>query len=183
MKLTTIIATVKQKSKFLVLNIFICRRLAYPNRLYDLVRHFGRSRSAMTELIWTTALQIYNIFKHLLYWDDVRLNENFLRIYADAIHRKGAALDNCFRFIDGTVRPICRPTLHKREEFQPTQNALPGASPRSQSAPSHAVQSVRYLQEYRCSGFEKYPCTASLLLSTRPSYRHVKTGTAFHPYR
>ena len=29
--------------------------------------------------------------------------------YADAIKRKGAALNNCFGFIDGTVRPICRP--------------------------------------------------------------------------
>ncbi|KAK9358467.1 hypothetical protein V1504DRAFT_460885 [Lipomyces starkeyi] len=79
---------------------FICRRLAYPNRLYDLVRLFGRNRSAMSELIWTTALHIYNRFKHLLYWDDVR-----------------AALDNCFGFIDGTVWPVRRPTLHEREVY------------------------------------------------------------------
>ena len=26
----------------------------------------------------------------------------------DAVSDKGAALDNCFGFVDGTVRPICR---------------------------------------------------------------------------
>jgi len=29
--------------------------------------------------------------------------------YADAIAEQGAPLDNCFGFIDGTVRPISRP--------------------------------------------------------------------------
>lgn len=30
-------------------------------------------------------------------------------MYADAVADKGAALSNCFGFVDGTVRPICRP--------------------------------------------------------------------------
>ena len=34
--------------------------------------------------------------------------------YAAAVHAKGAALDNCWDFIDGTVRPICRPQEHQR---------------------------------------------------------------------
>ena len=28
--------------------------------------------------------------------------------------RKGAALENCFGFVDGTVRPIARPDEHQR---------------------------------------------------------------------
>lgn len=31
-----------------------------------------------------------------------------------AVHDKGGALNNCFGFIDGTVRPICRPGEHQR---------------------------------------------------------------------
>ena len=31
-----------------------------------------------------------------------------------AISQKGSALDNCFGFIDGTVRPICRPGEKQR---------------------------------------------------------------------
>ena len=34
--------------------------------------------------------------------------------YADAIHAKGAALQNCWGFVDGTVQPICRPGEHQR---------------------------------------------------------------------
>ena len=34
--------------------------------------------------------------------------------YANAIHAAGAALDNCWGFVDGTVRPICRPGEHQR---------------------------------------------------------------------
>ena len=35
-------------------------------------------------------------------------------LYADAVHQSGAALDNCWGFIDGTVRPVCRPGVNQR---------------------------------------------------------------------
>ena len=37
-----------------------------------------------------------------------------LQSFADAIHNKGAALNNCWGFVDGTVRPICRPGRNQR---------------------------------------------------------------------
>ena len=37
-----------------------------------------------------------------------------VREYADAIHAKRAPLENCFGFIDGTVRPIARPDQQQR---------------------------------------------------------------------
>ena len=47
------------------------------------------------------------------------LNQNWLSApklqeFADVIHMKGAALPNCWWFIDGTVRPICRPGENQR---------------------------------------------------------------------
>jgi hypothetical protein len=36
-----------------------------------------------------------------------------LQEYANAIHAAGAALDNCWGFVDGTVRPICHPGEHQ----------------------------------------------------------------------
>ena len=42
-------------------------------------------------------------------WNHGILNPPLIATYADAVHSKGAALDNCFSFIDGTVRPISRP--------------------------------------------------------------------------
>ena len=40
-------------------------------------------------------------------WNQTFLNLAKLEEYAQAISDKGAALKNCFGFIDGTVRPIC----------------------------------------------------------------------------
>ena len=40
-----------------------------------------------------------------------------LRIYANAIHAKGAALAKCWGFVDGTVRAICRPTVNQRAVY------------------------------------------------------------------
>jgi hypothetical protein len=42
-----------------------------------------------------------------------RSNEH--NITTNAVFRRGAALDNCWAFIDGTARPICRPNLNQEE--------------------------------------------------------------------
>ena len=53
---------------------------------------------------------IYETCNHrLLQWNHQILNANALETYAAAITAKGLHLNNCFGFIDGTVRPICRP--------------------------------------------------------------------------
>ena len=37
--------------------------------------------------------------------------------FSDAVHSQGAALNNCWGFIDGTVRPIARPTRNQNIMF------------------------------------------------------------------
>ena len=37
-----------------------------------------------------------------------------LERYETSVQDRGAALDNCWGFVDGTVRPLCRPQYHKR---------------------------------------------------------------------
>ena len=39
---------------------------------------------------------------------------NLLEVYANAVHEKGAALQNCFGFIDGIVRPIAKTGVNQR---------------------------------------------------------------------
>ena len=45
------------------------------------------------------------------------LSRDNLKAFADAIHQKGAALDDCWEFIDSTVRPICRPKHNQRAVY------------------------------------------------------------------
>ena len=40
-----------------------------------------------------------------------------LGIYAEAVHDKGAALQNCFGFVDGTLRRIARPKRNQRVTY------------------------------------------------------------------
>ena len=47
-------------------------------------------------------------------WNHTILDPVSLERYAEAVYDKGAALDNCIGFIDGTVRPICRPGEFQR---------------------------------------------------------------------
>ena len=50
-------------------------------------------------------------------WNDTILSPDNLERYAEAIHSKGAVLNNCFGFFDGTVCPICRPNANQKQVF------------------------------------------------------------------
>ena len=58
---------------------------------------------------------IYNVYRHrITEWNHFIMSPDQLQIYSEAIHDKGAALDNCFGFVDGTVRPISKPGVNQR---------------------------------------------------------------------
>ncbi|XP_037515308.2 uncharacterized protein LOC119391726 [Rhipicephalus sanguineus] len=95
------------------------RRLAYPNRLKDLENFFGRHSSTISSLTIEVLRHIDEKFFHLL--DDVN-NHSWLTIdtlenFSKAIYAKGAPLTNCWGFIDGTARAICRPTRQQQLYF------------------------------------------------------------------
>jgi len=59
---------------------------------------------------------IYDIHGHLItQWNQDLLSHGALERYADVISGQGAPLDNCFGFVDGSVRPISRP--HDRQRI------------------------------------------------------------------
>ena len=71
------------------------------------------------EMVSFHELQELFLFSHAQgYLDEEELlllyEEYLLQLYSDAIAAQGPALDNCFGFVDGTVRPICRPAEHQR---------------------------------------------------------------------
>ena len=91
------------------------KRMAYPCRYADLVPRFGRPVPQLCMITNKVIDFMVDTHGQLLR----SLNQSFLsrenlQRYADAIYQKGAALDNCWGFIDGTVRPICRPKQNQR---------------------------------------------------------------------
>ena len=93
----------------------LLRRFSYPCRYSDMISRFGRP---VSELCMITNEVMDNIFDNhshrISQWNDDILNPYLLQEYADVIHAKGAPLENCFGFIDGTVRPIARPDQQQR---------------------------------------------------------------------
>ena len=96
----------------------LLRRLAYPCRYSDLIARFGRP---VPEICMMTNKVLNFIFENhghrITQWNNTILNPECLEQYAEAIYAKGAALNNCFGFVDGTVRPICRPNENQRQVY------------------------------------------------------------------
>ena len=94
----------------------IClRRFAHPCRYADFVPRFGRPVSQLCMVTNIMINFIYDEFAALLQnLDQAWHSPQSLQVYANAVHAKGAALNNCWGFVDGTVRPICRPKEHQR---------------------------------------------------------------------
>ena len=58
---------------------------------------------------------IHDNWRHLLSdLDQPWLSRSHLQEFADAIHHQGAALENCWSFIDGIVRRVSRPGINQR---------------------------------------------------------------------
>lgn len=85
------------------------RRLVYPNRLCDLEPVFGRPSCALSQISNTTLDLIYDNIGHLLHTFDQPWLHDGLEDFAAAVSAQGAPLQSVWGFIDGTVRPICRP--------------------------------------------------------------------------
>ena len=93
----------------------VLRRVAYPCRYSDMIQRFGRPVPELSMICNLVMDNIHQQHHHrITQWNDSLLNPALLETYADAIHQKGSPLPNCFGFIDGTVRPICRPRNNQR---------------------------------------------------------------------
>ncbi|XP_073238052.1 uncharacterized protein [Porites lutea] len=93
----------------------LLRRLSYPCRYSDMISRFGLPVPVLSMVSNDVLDFIYNTHRHrITQWNHNVLNPAALQIYSNVISGKGAALHNCFGFVDGTVRPVCRPGEHQR---------------------------------------------------------------------
>ena len=96
----------------------LLRRLAYPCRYSDLIPRFGRAEPEISMITKKMTDFVFDEHSHrVLQWNYFLLSPPKLQGYADAISGRVAALDNCFGFIYGTVRPICKPATHQRVAY------------------------------------------------------------------
>lgn len=97
----------------------LLKRLAYPNRLRDLSPLFGMSAQSLSQIIKTT---INIIIEHrgelLINLNNLQwLDRERLQSYSQSVQEKGGAMRNCWGFIDGTARQICRPSINQEDYY------------------------------------------------------------------
>ena len=93
----------------------LLRRFAYPCRYSDLMPRFGRSKPEICLIVNKVMRDFCERFRYkLTSFQQPWLQPAMLQQYADAVHAKSHALEHCWGFIDGTVRPICRPNEHQK---------------------------------------------------------------------
>ena len=85
------------------------KRFAYLCRYSHIIPIFGRSVPELSMISNEVVDWMYTTHgRKITQWNHDLLNPAVLNEYADAISIRGAALENCFGFIGGTVRPISR---------------------------------------------------------------------------
>lgn len=93
----------------------ILKRFFYPCRYSDMISRFERPVPELCMITNEVMDNIFNNHNHRISrWSRDVLSSPLLRENADAIHAKGSPLENCFGFIDGTVRPIARPNQQQK---------------------------------------------------------------------
>ena len=93
----------------------LLQRFAYPCRFADIVARFGRPVPQLCMITNRMMDCVFDVHSHLLaQLDQPCLSRDRLRHFAAIIYDKGAPLENCWGFIDGTVRPLCKPDRNQR---------------------------------------------------------------------
>ena len=95
--------------------LIVLKRFSYPCRLSYMIPRFGRSVPELSLILNEVISFIYTNHGYLLRdLDQPWLSSQHLEDFALAVHGKGAALENCWGFVDWTVCPICRPGENQR---------------------------------------------------------------------
>ena len=95
--------------------VMFLKRFSYPCRYADMVPLFSRPIPQICMITNNVMNFIYDRWHHLLFdLDQPWLSHANLERFAAAIHDRGAALENCWALVDGTVRPISRPGKNQR---------------------------------------------------------------------
>ena len=127
----------------------LLRRTSYPCRFSDMIQRFPRPVSVLSLITNEVMDFIYDNHCHLVTeWNRDVLSSVALQQYAETISRKGSPLNNCFGFIDGTVRPISRPGNGQRIVYNGHKRV------HGLKIPVHCLTEWTYRKHFWATGWE-----------------------------
>ncbi|KAJ0391836.1 hypothetical protein ATCC90586_011255 [Pythium insidiosum] len=110
-KLPELIVTREGVRTYPVEAMAVClRRLAFPTRWIDMAAMFGRAPSTLCHIFYYVIDFIEANLSDFLHFDEARLSKNLGKYCAAIAAKDTRTIKGVWGFIDGTVRPICRPS-------------------------------------------------------------------------
>jgi nuclease HARBI1 len=95
----------------------LLNRISCPSRLEVMETTFGKSFSVISRIVNSTTDLVLNSLGHLLSISPTYVSEERVREWMEAVRSRGAPFKYCFGFLDGTVRPICRPSRFQKQAY------------------------------------------------------------------
>ncbi|KAK3260083.1 hypothetical protein CYMTET_30946 [Cymbomonas tetramitiformis] len=89
--------------------LIMLNRLAYPSRLSDLAPKFKRRPERLSELFRAMTDWLVNTYGHLL--EDIKIWGPYMKPWSQALDNAECPIPGIWAFIDGTLRPLCRPGI------------------------------------------------------------------------
>jgi len=91
------------------------KTLCLPLQYSDIVPPFARPVPVLSMITNKVLDSIYTVHSHqIINWNPAVLNPPALQSYAQVISQRESPLQNCFGFVDRTVRPIAKPDNNQR---------------------------------------------------------------------
>jgi hypothetical protein len=112
---THVVSYAGDKSELRIAFLMLCMKYAWPTRLGHLRRLFGTSISRISRVIKALREMIFQRFFPKMRCPNV-LSADQIQRFAHAVSEK-SGIDVVFGFLDGTVRPICRPSIGQSEFY------------------------------------------------------------------
>ena len=96
----------------------LLKRFSYPIRLGDMIPRFGLALPQLSMIASEMTSFVYDMYHEKLNsFQQQWLAPVELEKFAQVIHNVGAPLTNCWGFVDGIARQICRPGEMQRTVY------------------------------------------------------------------
>jgi hypothetical protein len=93
-------------------------KLSWPRRLSDLRDVFGGTKQRLGRIVNEVACFLYRRFHAKMgMLDRDRMNDEYLKTLCSVHYAKNQVMENIWGFIDGTVRPCCRPVRFQKTVY------------------------------------------------------------------
>jgi hypothetical protein len=90
--------------------LMLLYKLSWPRRTSDLRDMFGGTKQRNGRIVNEVACFLFCRFRRkMASMDRSRLNDDYLKMLCQVHYNKNQVMENIFGFLDGTVRPCCRP--------------------------------------------------------------------------